>query len=450
MPFLPDAILSLFANFANVFTKPTWKYAQTLLVGAIICNGKRTVSSALRIMGLAYEQRFERYHRVLSKAKWNEFRLSRILLGLLVGLLPNNVPILIAMDETLERRSGKKITAKGCYRDACRSSHSLVIKCFGLKWLCAALIVKLPWSNRCWALPFMTVLCTSKKHDALKGIKHKTSIDRAMQMVYIISRLLKRSWVFLGDGGFACIKLGHACTRSGVTLVSRLRLDAALFDEITLSADKRRGRKPLTGQKILPLKQQVVDVMLQWQEHKVAWYGRILKTIKLSTGVNVWYKSGEKPLKIRWVVVIDPETNRTEAFFSTDINMTPTTIVENFVLRWNLEVTFAEVRAHLGMETQRQWSDKAIRRTTPVLMGIFSIVCLIADIQNKLTNDLIQTTSSAWYDKEDNATFSDVLIYVKRLIIRQKYINVSGINDDFVKIPRREWDILINNGFMAA
>jgi len=354
------------------------------------------------------------------------------------------------MDETLERRSGKKITAKGCYRDACRSSHSLVIKCFGLKWLCAALIVKLPWSNRCWSLPFMTVLCTSKKHDEMKKIKHKTSIDRAIQMVYIISRLLKRGWVFLGDGGFACIKLGHACTKSGVTLVSRLRLDAALFDEITASADKRRGRKPVKGQKTQTLKQQVVDGTLQWQEQKIAWYGRVLKTVRLSTGVNLWYKSGEKPLKIRWVVVVDPETSRTEAFFSTDINMAPTTIIENFVLRWNLEVTFAEVRAHLGVETQRQWSDKAIRRTTPVLMGLFSIVCLIADMQNKLANDLIQTSSSAWYDKQDNATFSDVLIYVKRLIIWEKYINVSGVNDDFVKIHRRELETLINHGLIAA
>jgi hypothetical protein len=401
-------------------------------------------------MGLAHEPRFERYHRVLSKAQWNEFRLAKILLGLLIVLLPSGVPILIAMDETLERRSRKKITAKGCYRDACRSSHGLVVKCFGLKWLCAALIVKLPWSNRYWALPFMTVLCTSKKHDEQKGVKHKTSIDRAIQTVYIISRLLKRSWILLGDGGFACIRLGHACTKSGVTLVSRLRLDAALFDEVIMSVHKRRGRRRVKGQKRQTFKHQLKNEKIQWQECKVAWYGRVLKTVKLYPGVNLWYKSGERPLKIRWVVVMDPETNRTEAFFSTDTNMDAITIVESFVLRWNLEVTFEEVRANLGVETQRQWSVKAIRRTTPVLMGLFSLVCLIADMQNKLTNDLIQTVSAAWYDKQDNATFSDVLIYVKRLIIREKYINVSGINDEFIKIPRHEWEALINNAVMAA
>lgn len=451
MPFLPEVILSLFANFTHVFTVPTWKYAKTLLIGAILCNGKRTVSSALRAVGLSQESRFERYHRVLSKAKWNAFSLSRILLGLLVELIPANAPILIGVDETIERRSGKNITAKGCYRDACRSSHSLVIKCFGLKWLCTALIVKLPWSNRYWALPFMTVLCTSKKYDEQKGLKHKSSIERAIQLVYVISRLLKRSWILLGDGGFACIRLGHACLESKTTLVSRLRLDAALFDEVEEPQVKRRGRKRVKGKKQPTLKQRLTDESLSWSEQRIPWYGRILKNVKLASGIALWYKAGEKPLKIRWVMVCDPETNRTEAFFSTDINLSPETIVGYFVLRWNLEVTFEEARAHLGVETQRQWSELAIRRTTPVLFGLFSVICLIAYRQNQQENDLVKACSTAWYDKEDNATFSDVVTYVKRLILlgKSNYYK-SACNDEFVKIRRQDLEVLINNGLMAA
>jgi len=451
MPFLPDIIVTLLANFAHVFSAPTWRYAQTLLIGATICNGKRTVSSALRSMGLSTEKRFERYHRVLSKAKWNGLSLSKILLGLLIGLLPANMPILIAMDETLERRSGKKITAKGCYRDACRSSNSLVIKCFGLKWLCAALIIKLPWSNRYWALPFMTVLCPSKKHDEQKGLKHKTSIDRAMQLVYVISGLLKRNWILLGDGGFACIKLAHTCIKSGTTLISRLRLDAALFDEVTEEQTKGRGRKRIKGNKQLTLKERLKDGSLIWAEQKIVWYGRLLKNVELASGISLWYKSGEKPLKIRWVIVRDPETNRTEAFFSTDVNLRPENIVEYFVLRWNLEVTFEEARAHLGVETQRQWSEKAIRRTTPVLFGLFSLICLIAYKQNQQENDLVHGYSTAWYDKSDSVTFSDVLIYVKRLIIVGKSnFYKSACNDEFIKIRKQDLEILINNGLMAA
>jgi hypothetical protein len=452
MPFLPEVIVSLLANFAQVFTVPTWKYAQTLLIGALLYNGKRTVSSALRAMGLSTEKRFERYHRVLSTAKWNEFKLSKILLGLLILLIPANMPVFIAMDETIERRSGKKITAKGCYRDACRSSHSLVIKCFGLKWLCAALIIKLPWSNRYWALPFMTVLCPSKKHDEQNGIKHKSSVERAKQLVYIISRLLKRSWILLGDGGFACVSLGNACVKSGATLISRLRLDAAVYDEIAEEAAiKKRGRKRVKGNKQPTLKQRLIDGSLTWTEQRIAWYGRILKNVRLASGVALWYKAGEKPLRIRWVIVVDPETNRTEAFFSTDINLSPAIIIEYFVLRWNLEVTFEEARAHLGVETQRQWSPKAIKRTTPVLFGLFSLVCLIGYRQNQQENDLVKGCSTAWYNKEDNATFSDVLAYVKRLILigKSNYFK-SASNDEFIKIRRQDLEILINNGFMAA
>ena len=298
----------------------------------------------------------------------------------------------------------------------------------------------------------MTVLCSSKKHDEQNGIKHKSSVERAKQLVYIINRLLKRSWILLGDGGFACVSLGNACVKSGATLISRLRLDAALYDELAEEAIiKQRGRKRIKGNKQPTLKQRLADGNLSWIEQRIAWYGRILKNVRLASGIALWYKAGEKPLKIRWVIVVDLETNRTEAFFSTDINLSPAVIIEYFVLRWNLEVTFEEGRAHLGVETQRQWSPKAIKRTTPVLFGLFSLVCLIGYKQNQQENDLVKGCSTAWYSKEDNATFSDVLAYVKRLILlgKSNYFK-SASNDEFIKIRRQDLEILINNGFMAA
>lgn len=449
MPFLPEVIVSLIAQFSVVFTAPTWKYAKTLLIGAILCKGKRTVTSALRVMGLSKEHRFERYHRVLNKAIWNEFSLVKILLGMLIQLLPTSSNIYIAFDETIERRSGKRIKAKGCYRDACRSTHSLVIKCFGLKWQCASLIVKLPWSNRYWALPFMTVLCPSKKHDEAKKILHKSSIDKAMQMVGIISRLLKRNWIFLGDGGFACLKLANKCIENNVAFISRLRLDACLYlDPENLTGKK--GRKAIKGKKIETLKSQIANNSLDWQTFRVAWYGRVMKTVQLATGINLWYKSGEVPVKIRWVLVKDIETGKVEALFSTEISHTAQFIVESFVLRWNLEVTFEEVRAHLGVETQRQWSDKAIKRTTPILMGLFSLICLMANKLNEQNNDLIATISTAWYDKQDNATFSDVHSYVKSVIAGDLYFSKSKFEGDFVKIPRQDLDNIVNNWLMVS
>jgi len=226
---LTGEIISVLVAFASHFTKPTWKNLQILFMGAVLCRGPRRITSILRVMGLIHEKNFSKYHRILSYTKWDGLALSKILLGLLIQILPSSWPILIAVDETLERRKGKKIKAKGVYRDAVRSSQSKIITCFGLKWECMMLIMPLPWCKRPWALPFLTVLSPSKKSNEKAGRRHKTSIDWTRQMMLLVSRWLKRPWILLGDGAYACMDLAWSCVKQSVTLISRLRLDAQLF-----------------------------------------------------------------------------------------------------------------------------------------------------------------------------------------------------------------------------
>lgn len=533
MPFLPEVIISLLAAFGVCFTKPTWEHVQTLLIGAILCNGKRTITSCLRVMGLSNEKHFDRYHHVLNRAVWSGLQASKILLWLLILLLPKGFPIIILMDETLERRKGKKIKAKGCYRDSCRSTKSLVIRAFGLKWQCATIVIPMPWSNRQWSLPFMTVLCqpnkfadsmlgykvtmmtklkqklingyigyhkgkiyytnkngvltafpdklikqlikdvkktnSSSKNSKLikrninelghknmtlftdlcgqKHIKHKTSIDCAIIMMKKIRRWLKRSWILVGDGGFASMKLALECIANDVTLVSRLRLDAALYEFLPTTSTKKRGRQAVKGAKVKTLAE-LAKTSQDWKKQEVAWYKDERKPVKILTGTNLWYTPGYKPLAIRWVLVQDIKSGRFEAFFSTDVKLSAEKIVEYYVLRWNIESTFQEVRAHLGVETQRQWSDKAINRSTPALMGLFSLVCLMA---HKLTNgQSLPANSTAWYGKGKLATFSDVITYVKQAITSEKYLNRCEINDEFVQIPRAIFDEIVDCGLLAA
>lgn len=177
MTTLPATIISFISVFAPVFTRSTWNNVTRLLTGAILCRASRRITLILRVMGLGEVTNFGKYHRVLNRATWSSVKLSKIVFGLLVALLPDSWPILIAADETLERQKGKKINAKGYYRDAVRSSQSNVVKCFGLKWECMALIVPLPFCSRPWALPFMTVLAPSKKANEALDKAHKTSID---------------------------------------------------------------------------------------------------------------------------------------------------------------------------------------------------------------------------------------------------------------------------------
>lgn len=393
MQSLPRGMAAVFNSFSHLFTKPTWVHVQVLLMGAILCQGARRVSSILRVMGLSQEKRFEKYHRVLNRAKWKGMAGAKILSGLLVKLLPATLPILILVDDTIERRSGKKIKAKGCYRDACRSTQKLVIKCFGLKWVCLMLIVPLPWCKRSWALPFMTILAPSKKANKAKNREHKTSVDWTIIAIRVIARWLKRSFILIGDGGFACIRLGHVCIKHNITLISRLRLDAALY-ELVLNPEKGKvGRRREKGNRFTSLKQLAADFTQAWRDTHVTWYGGKTKSVRILSGINLWCSPGEKPLLIQWVLVFDPDKNKAEAFFSTDIKLEPEQIVNYFVLRWNIEVTFFEARAHLGVETQRQWSDKAIARTTPMLMSLFSIICLFAI--DRLKNKTLPILSSA-------------------------------------------------------
>ncbi len=441
-------IIAILAAFSSEFTRPTWKNIQTLFIGAILCRGARRITSILRVMDLQNERNFTKYHRVLSRAQWSGLALSKILLGMLIKILPESWPILIAVDETLERRRGKKIKAKGIYRDAVRSSQSKVITCFGLKWECMTLILPLPWCKRPWALPFLTVLSPSRKANDTAGRRHKTSIDWTRQMVRLVSRWLKCAWILVGDGAYACMTLAQTCIQEDVTLISRLRLDAQLF-EFPEAKPKSLGRKPIKGTRI-QLKTLLDDPAQDWQSLTVNWYGGEQRTIECLSFICLWYHAGQPPLTLRIVLVKTPNgKNVAETFFSTDVKNSPLQIINWFVLRWNIEVTFEEVRAHLGVETQRQWSDKAIQRSTPLLMGLYSLLTLIAIKMNETKAIIVQETTS-WYDKNGELTFADIIVAVRRSIWSKRYFSKSLKNDDLLKITDQEVNSLIYQLALAA
>src|SRR5262245_48501863 len=249
MPPLPDAIIPVLALFAPLFSDRVWLHAQLLLLGAMLAPGARTVTAALRVLGLAREDHFTNYHRVLNRAMWSARQGSRILLGLLIALLvPPGATIVCGADDTVERRSGRKISAKGCYREAVRSTKKHVIRCFGLKWVSMMLLVPVPWSRRVWALPFLTALCWPAEQSTRR--RHKTSVDWVRQMMKQVCRWLPgRRLVLVVDGGFAAVSLALACVTNHVTMVSRLRWDAALYHPLEPQPQGKRGPKPTKGKR---------------------------------------------------------------------------------------------------------------------------------------------------------------------------------------------------------
>ena len=381
---LPPTILSSLLPFAPVFSRRVWAHVQVLLAGSLLSPARRTVAAALRVMGLAQIKQFHRYHRVLSQAKWSSLAISHLLLGLLVAAFAADGPLVLGVDETLERRRGAKIAAKGIYHDAVRSSHSHFVKASGLRWICLMLLVPIPWAARTWALPVLTALAPSERYARTHHRRHKTLPDWAWQQLLVVRRWWPdRTLVAVADSTYATLLLLARCQRlrQPITCVTRLRLDAALYEPAPPRDPHQLGRPRLKGQRLPTLARVADDPATAWTPLTVAqWYGIGQRAVEVATATAVWYHPGQPPVPLRWVLIRDPQGKfATQALLCTDWQVAPGQILAWFVQRWQLEVTFEEARRHLGLETQRQWSELAIARTTPALFGLFSLVTLLAD-----------------------------------------------------------------------
>lgn len=410
---LPTAVSEVLSGFQVLFVQQrSWHKAQRLLVGALLCRGKRTVSRVLQVLGLAQEQHYGNYYRILSRVGWSSLAGAQILLGLIISWLVSDGRVVIGVDETLERRWGKRIWGLGIYRDAVKSSAKRKVTSSGVRWQVMQVLVSLPWSRRVWGLPFLSVMVPSEATPRRGNRAYKSSLDWAAQMVTVVSRWLKRHWVCVADGGYGNAKFGWACRRHGVSLVSRLPWKANLSDFVPTLPRRSRGRPRTKGVRLPSMQQHLATLTCESGRHHILrWYGGTHALRQLVTGTAVWDVDGYPPLPLRWVLVIDPTGHQPPtALFSTNLMLTARDIVELYVSRWSLEVTFEEARAHLGFQSQRQWAKAATTRTTPVLLALFSLTCLIASRLHSLAP--LSPRSTAWYAKAE-LTFSDLLENVR-------------------------------------
>src|SRR5215216_6250073 len=449
---LPSAIIHVLRHFELAFSEPVWEWVKILLVGAILAPGIRTVASVLRVMGLSQERQFQNYHRVLNRDKWSSRNLSRILLRLLVRtFVPLDQPVVLGLDDHIERRRGAKIAAKGIYRDAVRSSKSFFVKTSGLRWVSMMLLAPIPWVQRTWALPFLTVLAPSERYHQEREMAHKKLTDHARQMITQVRRWLpNREIVVAADSSYAVLELLAAAASlvEPITVVTRLRLDAALYESAPPREKGKKGAPRKKGARQPNLAERLYDPQTEWTEVMLRWYGGTLRRLDLASGTAVWYHAGKPVMPIRWVLIRDPLGEfEPQALLSTDQAAAAAQIVEWFVLRWQLEVTFEEARAHLGIETQRQWADLAILRTTPALLGLFSLITLFA--HQLLQGQDLPVRQAAWYEKTV-ATFSDTLAFVRQQLWPVSLSWLSPAKDDVVIIPKALFDRLTDTLAYAA
>jgi hypothetical protein len=450
-PLVPSVLATWLSVFRPCFTAPVWNHVLILVAGAILAPGKRTVTQALRVMGLGDDPRFGRYHEVLNRARWDTRTLARrLLLHIIDHLLPEG-PVVIGIDDTIERRWGMKIKARGIYRDPVRSTKGQFVKTSGLRWLSLMVIVPIPWAARRWALPFLTILAPSARWAEANNKPHKTLTSWARQAILQTKRWLPdRDLIFVADSGFAALDLLDAVRRH-VSVITRLRLDATLYKPAPPRKRNQRGRPALKGRVLPKLSAVLKNPKTVWNTITVSqWYGDQQRTLQTATGTAVWYRSGIPPVPIRWILVRDPlGEHEPQSFLCTDLEAKPEAILQRFVFRWRVETTFQEVRTHLGVETQRQWSDLAILRTTPALLGLFSLITVWASGLAEARGGNLRSHAAAWYQKKE-PTFTDAIAAVRRVLWSPPNFSISRTMTDTVLIPRRLLERLVTTLSLAA
>ena len=433
----PEApLLSL---FAPAFTAATFARAQLLGVAAILTTGRRTVANLLRTVADLTEGDPSCYHRVLSLAHWSGLTLAALLTRFIIRHFWPQGRIRLAGDDTVTEHPGRKVHGKARHRDAVRSSHSYTAWRWGHKWVVLAILVQFPFARRPWALPVLVTLYRSPQDNKARGRPHKTPA----QLMQLLLRLLlrwfpDRQFVFAGDSGYGSHEVASLTrySQGRLVVVSKFPADANLYEAPPPYAGK--GRPRVKGPK-RPAPQEVV-AQAERTRLNVAWYGGGRRDVEVVSGVGHWYRAGQGLVEVRWVYVHDlTGTHRDEYYYSTDVAMTPQEIIEEYTGRWNIETTFEDARAYLGLESTRGWCERTVGRAEPCLLGLYSVVALM---YWQLPGEDQDQGCVEWEGKQ-SVTFSDAITAVRRWLWTQWVFPRAGHAEAFAKLPQAFQQLLL-------
>lgn len=450
---LPKAAEPLVSAFSVAFTRPTFQRVLVLILGAILSLRHRTVTGMLRAVGPLARGHWSDFHRVLCRRVWSIWPLGKVLAAMVLELIPADQPVVCPVDDTTSQHKGKHVWGKGCHHDACRSTHSHIVWVWGHKWVTLAINVKFPFAFRPWALPVLCALYRPAELNQSQGRRHKTPIDLARQlMATLIHWFPQRKFILVGDGGYASHELARFCHRHRrhLTLISRFHPQANLYEAPRPASGfpdraNKAGRPRTKGQRVAKPADAVKTAKAR--HFTVNWYGGKARRVELIWGEGHWYKAADGLVPVRWLFVHDCQgTHRDEYFYSTDPMMPPEQIVGLYTGRWSIEVTFQEVRAHLGFTTLRTWSARSVLRTAPCLLGLFSLVSLI--FHRHRHGEGTGPASFAWYAKTE-PTFADAMACVRRLCWTEIF-QQSPHHAGLTKLPRPLRIMLLDHLSRAA
>ena len=425
-------IETVLAPFEAAFTKPTLARVIVLVVGAIFCRGRRTVTRIIAALGGRPTGDISDYHRVLSRAPWKSHIIFVAIASLVLRVVPDKWS-LIVFDDTGTKHSGKNVFGNGCHRDAVRSSQKHTAFFFGHKWVVMCVLVRFPWFKRPLALPILSLLYIPPKAiEKMKkegiNVKHRSMPQLAMIMIWFLAKAFPtRKFRFLGDGGYSSQEMARFCAK----MQDRAALVGKFHPEANLYEKPARGSKAMKGAKMIKPSEQIKTG--NFRHATVRWYNSSSRKVKYKSGTGLWYRSGQGVVEVRWVYVCDMEGNhRDEYFFTTDMSMSEVEIIESYTGRWNIETTFQECKEHLGLDSTRNRTETSVLRSAPCLLGLYTLVALIfhefwKDHPDDWRKKMDCEIGYSGYVKQD-VTFTDVLSYVRRLIFEQLLLNTLPRN----------------------
>jgi hypothetical protein len=410
LPALPAEATALLDALRPTFTRPTWRRFLLLMAAALLTTGRRTVANLLRTAGPLADGHPTSYQRVLSAASWSGLRLACSLCGFVLRQLVPEGRVTVVGDDTVESHPGRRVYGKARHRDPVRSTHAYTAWRYGHKWVVLAILVRLPFATRPWALPVLVDLYRSEPDNRARRRPHRTPAQLMCRLLrLLLLRFPGRSFLFVGDAGYGTHAVARFVYRhrARLAMVSKLHPDANLFDPPPPYAGTGRPRVKGAPR---PKPRQAAEQRRRFRRLTVSWYGGGTRQVRTATGTGHWYRSGAGLVPLRGVFVQDRSgTHRDEYFFTTDLSLMPAAVIGSYTGRWNIETTFQECRSHLGLETTRGWCRETVLRAAPCLFGLYTAVALLyhALPEGKRAGAVV------WRGKEET-TFSDAMAAVRR------------------------------------
>ena len=415
-PMIAPSLVPLVATFAQCFTAPTFQTFQHVLAGWILCLGRHTVTGVIRAAGAVGVKHHSSFHRFFRSARWVPDAIGLCLIRLVMTVLPKDEVIIVPVDDTLGRHTGKKIKAASMHHDPLLSTRTKVCYHWGHVWVVLALLIRVPVWNKAFALPVLCRLYRSRKNCKADDVTFHTKPELALQMITKLSNALpSRSFCVVGDANYT----GRTIVRGrpdNVHLIGRARLDAAIY---ALPEKQRMGRPRIKGRR-LPSPEQRAAQDDGWQTIDVTVYGRHIE-LKVKVFDAIWYTVSHGKL-MRFVLIRGwPGHQKDDVLCSTELSLDAATIIERYCLRWKLEVTFQEAKGKLGFEDPQNRVEKAVERTAPMALWVYTLTVLwYLSLDKRLKSARI--VQFPWYTKTV-PTFSDMLAALRRETWRQRVLD---------------------------